>query len=57
MPDEEYQGNGSVVWREHGEVLGDDGREVMADQLYKLCKSLTALAFTWSGSEAIGEFD
>lgn len=36
MPDEEYQGNGSVVWREHGEVLGDDGREVMADELYKL---------------------
>lgn len=57
MLDEGYQGNGSVVWGEHGEVLGDDGREIMADELYTLCKSLTVLAFTWNGSEAIGVSD
>lgn len=31
MPDEEYQGDDSVVWSEYGAVQGDDGREGMAD--------------------------
>lgn len=46
MPDEGGQGDGSVVWSERGEGLGDDVRGITAESLYKLCKSLRILAFT-----------